>query len=533
LATAQAPLIFLDGISKRFGSLWANRDISLTIFEGEIHAVVGENGAGKSTLMKMLYGHLQPDGGKILLHGQPVVFRHPREAMRAGIGMVHQQLLIFPQLSALENVITGAEDARWGWIDRKKVREKLLRLCRLFEFDLPLDAPAGELPFAHRQQIELLRVLYRDAKILILDEPTSLLALPEISQLLELLKSLREGGHTIVFISHRLREVFAVADSISILRRGQCTGTGKASATTMEEVAKAIVFGEKMSDVDADESGEMKVEVKGGIETRWSPESAVLGAGDQPVAPPLLRMEAVSAPPSEHEVGIEGFSLQIRQGEILGIGGVVGNGQRALARALAGIMPVEQGHILFGGTRITHFSVQQRVRMGIHLLPANATEEMLLPSLSIWQNMLLGRHRDTMFQYGGWLRKRRIIRWVEEQLQVNEVKYGNVADALHTLSGGNQQKVALARAMAGSPGLVILEQPARGLDIGAQERLRGKVRSLNAHGVTFVLLSYDLDELLSLSHRIGVLYRGRLMGLVERNEAYPEQLGRWMLGLKE
>lgn len=510
------PLIAFEKISKRFDSFWANREISLEIFEGEIHAVVGENGAGKSTLMKILYGYLQPDAGQITLRGVPVTFRHPREAMRAGIGMVHQQLLIFPQLTALENIIMGSEPKRWGWLRRKAAREKVLQFCRNFGFTLPLDTPAGELAHAYRQHIELLRVLYRDASILILDEPTSLLAPKEVEQLLQLLRKLRSRGHTILFISHRLKEVFALANRLSVLRQGKWVGTRTLSQTTKEEIARMIVSGKTIESVE-----EEKMET----ECLKRPRARDME--------PLMTLKEVFAQSGKHETGLKDFSLNIERREILGIGCVVGNGERTLAQVLAGFTPLKKGHLLFDGAEISRTPANQRMQQGFRWLPANPPEEALLSSRSLWENCLLGSQRESSNHSKGWLLKGRIKRWVRERLGFHGVHKSDIQSPLSSLSGGNQQKVALARVLSGSPRFIIMEQPGRGLDINAREQLRRHVRTLNACGVTFLVISYDLDELLLMSHRIGILYQGKLMGIVDTQEADRERLGRWMLGLTD
>jgi general nucleoside transport system ATP-binding protein len=521
-ATDPLPLIAFRGVSTRFGPHWANRDISLDVREREIHAVVGENGAGKTTLMKVLYGHLRPDSGEILLRGGEAVFHSPRDAMRAGIGMVHQQLLIFPQLTALENVLAGFghREGRSGIRRRRQAGEELLHMCRIFGFDLPLDVPAEGLSFARRQQIELLRILYRKSKILILDEPTSLLSPLEVERLLDLLISLRDKGHTVLFISHRLAEVFAVADRISVLRRGRLVGTFDARESTAKEIARLITWEEQPAggaapDQTTDEAGERT----------------------EPALPPLpstlLELRRITVADSERGTGLKDFSLSVREGEILGIGAVVGNGERILAQIVAGMLPLERGEIIFDGRSIARMSVAARLKLGLRWLPANPLEEALIPSRPVWENFLLGRQREKPFQSLGWLRLPRAFEWAGEQLKDAEVVYFSLTDPVASLSGGNQQKLVLARVLAGPPRLAVLEQPGRGLDIRAQARLRRRILALNEKGVSFLILSYDLDELLSLSHRIGIVYRGALVATAERSAATRETLGRWMLGIAD
>ena len=514
------PFIALRGVSVRFGSHWANRDISIDIEEATIHAVVGENGAGKTTLMKVLYGHLRPDSGEILIEGRPVAFHGPRDAMRAGIGMVHQQLSIFPQLTAMENVLAGfglgGEASGIG--NRRAAREEMERISALFGFDLPLDVPAETLSFARRQQIELLRILYRRSRVLILDEPSSLLSPSEVERLLGLLLSLRNQGHTTLFISHRLGEVFAVADRVSVLRRGRLAGTFVARESNPKEIARLITAGESPTD------GAVQQAATG--EKSHPPEPTL-----SPPPTPILELRRITVDAPEHGTGLKEFSLVLHQGEIFGIGAVVGNGERLLAQVVAGMVPAERGEIVFDGRSIARLPVAARLKLGIGWLPANPFEEGLLPSRPLWENLLLGRQRQAPFHSFGWLRIRNILQWAGQRVKDTEVACSDLADPAASLSGGNQQKLVLARVLAGPPRLAVLEQPGRGLDIRAQARLHRQIMDLNRQGVSFLIISYDLDELLSLSHRIGVVYRGALVGTAERGDATREMLGRWMLGI--
>lgn len=512
------PIVEMRSVSKSFGSVRANCEISLAVMCGEIHAVVGENGAGKSTLMKILYGHYPPDSGTVRLRGEPVRFRHPREALDAGLGMVHQQLLIFPQLSALENVIAGNEPKRAGLVDLRLAESRVGEIAARFGFDLPLRESAAELSFARRQQIELLRVLYRGSKVLILDEPTSLLAPFEVDRLLELLSSLRRSGHTIILISHRLREVFAVADRVTVLHRGRLIRTTSTGSVTREEVADLIVHG-----------------ANAGQEESPSPPAPPEGPFRAPSAQEpadILVLDDLTAEPSVNDIGIEAFPLRIARGETVGLGGVVGNGLNTLARAIAGMGRVRSGAVRFDGRDITTLPVRDRMDSGIRWLPSNPLEEALLPERSLVDNFLLGLQCSSAFQRYGLLRRDSAEAYAVEQLENQKVRYQHIAQPVSSLSGGNQQKVALARALSGPPRLAILEQPGRGLDVKAQGELRRRVQELKGQGVTFLVISHDLDELLALCDRIGIVYRGRLAGMARACEASADRLGRWMLGLK-
>ncbi len=516
------PFIALRAISRRFGPVSANRDVSLDLVEGEIHAIVGENGAGKSTLMKILSGELQPDGGEIRLRGHRITFRRPQDAIAAGIGMAHQHFLVFPQLTAMENIIVGKEPGRWGWINRRQADQELLALCRSIGFALPLEVPAARLSFAHLQQIEILRLLYRKVKVLIFDEPTSLLAPPEAERFLDLLHTLQSSGHTILFISHRLREVLAVADRVSILNRGRALGTFMTTEISQERLVQLVIAG-----ADAG-SNHHRHTIASPSPPTFHPPPFTL-----PSSPtPILELNEVTTRSGYQEANLDRFSLTLGAGEIVGLGGVVGNGQRTLALQLIGLQPVERGSIVFSGQEITRLSLGERLAMGIRWLPANPLEEALLPSRALWENLLLGHQRQPFLQRFGWLRRKIIKQRAAEHLDRNNVVHASLDEPLSSLSGGNLQKLALCRVLEGSPSLVILEQPSRGLDLRAQEHLRDRIFALNRRGVAFLIISYDLEELLRLSHRLGILYRGRLIGLTTPAEASHEQLGRWMLGVE-
>jgi len=516
------PFIALRTISRRFGPVSANRDVSLDLFEGEIHAIVGENGAGKSTLMKILSGELQPDGGEIRLRGHRITFRRPQDAIAAGIGMAHQHFLVFPQLTAMENIIVGKEPGRWGWINRRQADQELLALCRSIGFALPLEVLAARLSFAHLQQIEILRLLYRKVKVLIFDEPTSLLAPPEAERFLDLLHTLQSSGHTILFISHRLREVLAVADRVTILNRGRALGTFMTTEISQERLVQLVIAG-----ADAG-SNHHRHTIPSPSPPTFHPPPFTL-----PSSPtPILELNEVTTRSGYQEANLDRFSLTLARGEIVGLGGVVGNGQRTLALQLIGLQPVERGSIVFSGQEITRLSPGERLAMGIRWLPANPVEEALLPSRALWENLLLGHQRQPFLQRFGWLRRKIIKQRATEHLDRNNVVHASLDEPLSRLSGGNMQKLALCRVLEGSPSLVILEQPSRGLDLRAQEHLRDRIIELNRGGVTFLIISYDLEELLRLSHRLGILYRGRLIGLTTPAEASHEQLGRWMLGVE-
>ena len=579
------PLIEFRNISKKFGEIYANRGICLEIRRGEIHAIAGENGAGKTTLMKVLFGRLQPDSGSLILRGSPVSFGSPREAVRAGIGMVHQDILFFPQLSVLENIIVGFEPS-WPSFSRSEsgagffvkvlrtgpARKLIKEIQDSLGFRLEMERQANELPFALRQQIELVRMLYRGTEVLILDEPTSLLSPSETEKFLDLMKSLRAGGRTVLFISHRLMEIFSVADRITVLRGGGLEATLDAGATNMEEIARIMVVGAEparggiapeacpgivQSEVVTPTAGiggpkhaavydpqlpPPRAGEAGWVESRaaWDPPHQPLREAvrrrrlSRPVwVAPVLELRNLRAGPSGSEPALRNISISIAKGEIFGLGGIVGNGQRSLARVIAGKIRPDSGVIQFHGEQISRMDIKERLAKNLRWLQENPLEEALLPRRSLWENFLLGRQRRAEFAKAGFVRKQQIINFSEEQIALNDIAAPGPLEPLSSLSGGNRQKVALARVLAGPPSLAVLEQPCRGLDLRATGALHDRLLELSSKsGVSFILISYDFDELLSICDRIAVIYRGEIMGTAESSNLSREILGRWAAGIK-
>ena len=555
------PEIRFCSVSKRFGSLWANREISFDVHRAEIHAIVGENGAGKSTLMKLLCGHFPPDEGFIALRGRESRFRSPRQAAEAGLGLVSQQPHTFPQLTALENVLAGHPPGLFRLLRPAAARTRVEALCSRFGFELPFDQRAGELAFAHRQQIQLLRVLYRDASVLVLDEPTSLLAPPEAERLLDLLRGLRFKDHTVLFVSHRLSEVLSLADRVSVLSKGRCVGTYATADVTRERIARLIAedggaVGSPPADRAANELGgahaarlsishapvveeedramrgpapnnRQLVSLAAGAGTSSCPHERSVGSRGTRIA---LSLDSVRSEVSTDESPLDRVSLELVEGESFGVGGVVGNGQRSLARVVSGLEAAVEGGIHLAGEDVTRMSLRDRRLRGLRWLPANLTDEGMLPAASLLDNCLLGLQREMRFQRYGWLRSKPVSRWASAMLSAGDVRHQALGYPASSLSGGNLQKLGLCRALEGKPRVVLLEQPSRGLDLLAQKRLRSRVHELRAQGVSFLVISHDLEELFELCDRIGVLFRGALMGVQNTNQARRETLVRWMLG---
>jgi len=418
---------------------------------------------------------------------------------------------------------SGRKASRFAVILRSgRAREEAGRIQDSLGLHLDLDRQARELPFAQRQQIELVRLLYRGAEVLILDEPTSLLSPEETEKFLDLMKYLRADGRTVLFISHRLGEVFAVADRISVLRMGCLVATLDAGATGIEEIAGLMVGG-------AEPASRQPVE---GAAAMVQPASPSVEA---PAASPCcLELQKVSVRPSGTEPALRDISVSVWRGEIFGIGGVVGNGQRSLARVLAGKICPDGGYIRFEGAEISRLDIKARLRHNIRWLPENTLEESLLQERPLWENFLLGRQREKAFRWGGFIRKLKVICFSKEQVALNNIAAPGPLAPLSRLSGGNRQKVALARVFAGPPRLAILEQPCRGLDLHAAGAIHDRLLRLSrAMGVSFILISYDFDELLSVCDRIAVIYRGEIMGTADSPDASRGLLGRWATGVKE
>jgi simple sugar transport system ATP-binding protein len=522
------PLVEFRNIAKKFGDFYAVRDICLEIRQGEIHAIAGENGAGKTTLMKVLFGELKPDAGSLALRGRHVSFRSPRDAVQAGIGMVHQDILLFPQLSVLENIVVGFEPS-WpsstgpggvaGLIKKGPAKKAINEFQGSLGFQLDTDRLAKDLSFALKQQMEIVRMLYRGAEILILDEPTSLLSPHETDKFLDLMKSLRAGGRTVLFISHRMAEIFSVADRITVLKGGKIEATMEAGATDMEEIARLMVNGLK----------------------EGQPTSKILDRDERSAAPgqasasdlPALELRNLRTGPSGTEPALLNISISVARGEVFGLSGVVGNGQGALAGVLAGKIVPAGGSILFYGKEISRLDIKKRLANNILWLQENPLEEALLPERPLWENFLLGRQRRKEFAKAGFIRRKVIFRFSEELITANDIAASGPFEALCSLSGGNRQKVALARILAGPPSLAILEQPCRGLDVRAARDFHDHLLELSrVSGVSFILISYDFDELLSICDRIAVIYRGEIIGTAESANLSREMLGRWVAGLK-
>ena len=487
----------LRGITKRFGSFVANNAISIVFEPGRIHALLGENGAGKSTMMNVLFGLYEPDGGEILLDDVPVAFSGPGEAMRAGIGMVHQHFMLVPVFTVAENVILGQEPTAGPLLDLKAARAKVKEISDRFGFDVNPDALVEALPVGAQQRVEIIKALSRDAKVLILDEPTAVLTPQETDELISIMRQLRDSGTTIVFITHKLREVRAVADDITVIRRGNVVGT--ASPTESETELASLMVGRSVSlgvSKEAPQVGEATFSVNN------------LTILDQ------LGNRVVND-----------VSFEVRQGEVLAIAGVQGNGQSELAEAICSLVKVASGSILLDGVDLTQRNTAGALSAGLGFVPEDRSKDGLIASFTIAENLILDRFRDPEFARVGSISPKLVAANADKRVVEFDIRAGSVQNPVSTLSGGNQQKVVLAREMSRPLRLFVASQPTRGLDVGSIEFVHSRIIAERDGGTPVIIVSTELDEVVSLADRIAVMYRGAVVGIV------PADTPRGVLGL--
>jgi general nucleoside transport system ATP-binding protein len=493
----------LRGIVKRFPGVLANDHVDLAVKRGEIRALVGENGAGKSTLMNIIYGLYQPDEGAIYLDGQPLSFSSPLDSIAAGIGMVHQHFMLFPSLTVTENVIYGSEPTHRTLIDRKMGKQRVLELSEAYNLQVDPDRKVAELPVGVQQRVEILKALYRKADLLILDEPTAVLTPQEKDGLFDILRRLVSEGKTIIFITHKLQEVMEISDIATVLRGGKVTANLRTADTSPEEICSHMVGREVL----------LRVEKKPSQPTETVLTVEDLSVNDQRGVPVL-----------------QNASLSVRAGEIVGIAGVAGNGQEGLIQALSGLIKPKTGRIRLSGIDITNTSVAERRAKGMSYIPEDRTGLGLALDTSIIDNLSLGFQREHSSSFGflhlGSLRERTV-----NAVQDFGIKTANVEDPVNTLSGGNMQKVVLAREFLHNSPLIIAEQPTRGVDVAAIENIHRNLIAQRDDGHAILLVSADLNEILGLADRIYVIFDGRIVGEMLASEATEYGLGLLMTGV--
>jgi simple sugar transport system ATP-binding protein len=510
----------LRGITKRFGSLVANDGISLSVVPGQVHALLGENGAGKSTLMNVLYGLLQPDEGEIHINGKPASFRSPKDAIGAGVGMVHQHFMLVPPFTVAENVTLGIEQVRpGGLLDASRTRREVRDLSRRYGLDVNPDAIVEDLPVGIQQRVEIIKALVRDASVLVLDEPTAVLTPGETQELFRIIRQLRDGGTSVIFISHKLKEVQEIADTITVLRRGRVVGERTPPAT--EEDLAALMVGR---DVQLRVSKEPA-----------TPGEAVLRVSDLVVAsaatsaPAPAPARGAGAAPADSGHAVNGLSFEVRAGEILGIAGVQGNGQTELCEALMGLLPPLAGSVTLDGHDITHATPRARLDAGIAYIPEDRREDGLVGSFSVAENLILNSYDRAPFAKGIRLDLPAIAANAAARIEEFDVRTGSAATPAGTLSGGNQQKVILARELGRQRRLLLASQPTRGLDVGSIEFVHKRIVEQRDAGIAVLIVSSELDEIYALADRIAVMYEGRITGFRDPDVPAAE-LGRLMAG---
>jgi general nucleoside transport system ATP-binding protein len=491
------------GIVKRYGGLVANDGVNFSAECGEIHGVMGENGAGKTTLMSILFGLQEPDAGEIRLHDAPVRFRSPIEAMRAGIGMVHQSFKLFDSLTVWENIIYGAEPTRGLFIDRGAARRRVAELAERRRLAVDPDARVGDLSVGVRQRVEILKTLYRDARILILDEPTAVLTPPERDALFAVLKSLAADGRTILLVTHKLHEVTAITDRVTVLRDGRTVASLRTVDTNAGEIVRAMT-GRNVN---------LKVAKRAA-----QPGDAVLSA------------DGVTIASSSGGRAVDHVSLTVRGGEIVGVAGVAGNGQNELIEALVGLRKPDAGRVSISGHDVTRADVATRRAAGLAYIPEDRTAVGSAPAAAAADNLAMGFHRRAPLAGGPFINPSAFAAWARALIRRFAIKIANERVNVGTLSGGNLQKIVVARELAHEAPALIAEQPTRGLDVAATESIRERIVAERDRGRAILLVSAELSEILALSDRVLVMFEGRILANLPREEADEHSVGLLMAG---
>ena len=503
-------IIEMIGITKRFPGIVANDGITLRLRRGEIHALLGENGAGKSTLMSVLFGLYQAEEGEIRKNGKKVEITNPNDATALGIGMVHQHFMLVDVFSVLDNIILGSESVKNGFLDRKSARKKILELSSRYGLSVNPDAKIEDITVGMQQRVEILKMLYRDNEILIFDEPTAVLTPQEIDELMQIMKNLAAEGKSILFITHKLNEIMAVADRCSVLRKGKYIGTVDIKSTTKEELSKMMV------------GREVEFEVR---KSDAKPGKTVLEVKNMNVASRI-----------SSKLAVKNVSMNVRSGEIVCIAGIDGNGQSEFIHALTGLEPLTQTEntsITLDGVEISSKSIREKMKAGISHIPEDRHKHGLVLDFSLEQNMVLERYWQPEFEKFGFIRNSEVTKYAENLISQYDVRSGQgVKTRARSMSGGNQQKAIIAREIDKAHKLLIAVQPTRGLDVGAIEYIHNQIVADRDKGAAVLLVSYELEEVFGLSDRILVMYEGEIVGELNPKTTTREELGLYMSGAK-
>ncbi len=503
----ETPLLEMRNIVKVYpDGTRALKGVDVKVYKGEILGLLGENGAGKTTLMKILFGMLKPTKGKILLNGREVRFKSPADALANGIGMVHQHFTLVEVFNALENIILGMEGhGLLSKIDVDNARRKLQKLMDELNFQVPLDVPVENLPVGVQQRIEILKMLYRDIDLLILDEPTAVLTPIEVRELFDVLKKLKAQGKTIIFISHKLNEVMEITDRVTVIRKGEVIGTVKTSDATPQLLARMMVGRDVVLRIEKPPKEPGEVTLK--VEDLWV-------RGDR------------------GEEAVRGLSFEVRAGEIFGIAGVEGNGQSELIEAITGLRKVEKGRVKVNGVNITGKRPRELYDMGIAHIPEDRTHMGLVLDMTVMENAILGMQWRKEFSRWGLMDWKSVELHTRQLIEEFDVSAPGVKAPVKSLSGGNQQKLIVAREVSKKPELIVAAQPTRGVDVASTEYIRNYLVKLRNENKAVLLVSADLDEVLQLSDRMAIMYEGQFMGIVKPEEVTEEQIGLMMGGVK-
>ncbi|WP_123620724.1 ABC transporter ATP-binding protein [Halorubrum sp. CSM-61] len=499
------PAVHMDGITKRFPGVVANDDVDLAVERGSVHALLGENGAGKTTLMNVLYGLYEPTEGTVFLDGEPQSFDSPRDAIDAGVGMIHQHFMLVDPMTVWENVVLGNEPKTWGGlrVDEDAAREAVVDLSERYGFDVDPDARIEDVSVGVQQRVEILKALYRGADVLILDEPTAVLTPQEVEDLYDVFEELTDQGKTIIFISHKLGEALSAADEITVLRDGVNVGTVATDGVTREELAEMMV----------------------GREVLMDPATTPQEPGDR-----VLEVTDVRAEDDRGVEAVSGVSFEVRAGEVFGIAGVDGNGQSQLVEAITGMREATDGSVTYLGEPMAGASRREHIDRGMAFIPEDRQERGLVMSYDLTENGILGSQHDPPFASGGRLDWRASREHAESVIEQYDVRPPNADAEAESLSGGNQQKFIVGREFERDPDLVVAMHPTRGVDIGSTEFLHDRLLELRAEGKAVLLVSSKLDEVQGLSDRLAVIHEGEFTGVVDPATVTEEEIGLLMAG---